>query len=284
MSDYAQRVHRVIDHVRQNLDDDLSLDRVSQIAHFSPFHFHRIFRAVTGETLASFTRRARLERAVFLMRSSPTRALSSIALEVGFPTPSEFSRVFRAAYGVAPSAWDRIVRLDGKTDFVGEMDEVVPHDAQVMERSACRLVYVRVQAPWTSPSLGVGFAKLTGWLHEVGVDWRREALIGWAWDNDKATDLDRLTYDLGITVPDSVVTTGDFGLFELPATRTVEVHCCSLPAIALGWDFLYRSWLPGSRYEPDNLPAMKRFRTMPEQFDDAGWDVDCSIAIRTRWG
>ena len=104
---YARRVHRVMDHVRENLRGELSLEALAKVAHFSPYHFHRVFKSVTGETLTRFVQRSRLERAAYLMKSSPSRELGSIAHQVGFSAQSDFSRVFRKHYGVAPSDWDR---------------------------------------------------------------------------------------------------------------------------------------------------------------------------------
>ncbi|MDO9319894.1 MAG: hypothetical protein Q7V56_17100 [Gammaproteobacteria bacterium] len=40
---YARRINQVIDHIRRHLDDDLDVARLSELAHFSPFHFHRQF-------------------------------------------------------------------------------------------------------------------------------------------------------------------------------------------------------------------------------------------------
>lgn len=46
--DYRQRMLRVLVHIEQHLDDSLALDDLAALAHFSPFHFHRIFRAMIG--------------------------------------------------------------------------------------------------------------------------------------------------------------------------------------------------------------------------------------------
>ncbi len=55
---YHDRVNRVLDYISENLDGELSLIRLSGIGCFSPFHFHRVFQGVTGETLNSHVRRA----------------------------------------------------------------------------------------------------------------------------------------------------------------------------------------------------------------------------------
>ena len=52
--DYVDRINRAIDHVTRNLGEPLDLDAVAKVACFSPHHFHRIFRALVGETLGSF--------------------------------------------------------------------------------------------------------------------------------------------------------------------------------------------------------------------------------------
>src|SRR5262249_10995900 len=61
--EYERRVNRVMDHVEAHLAEELTLERLAAVAAFSPFHFHRVFAAITGETLSEFIRRIRLERA-----------------------------------------------------------------------------------------------------------------------------------------------------------------------------------------------------------------------------
>jgi AraC family transcriptional regulator len=81
---YQRRINRVIDHVSENLAEPLDLESLARLAHFSPFHFHRIFRSIVGEPLHAFVRRLRLEKAVFQMRHGPQKTLTEIALTCGF--------------------------------------------------------------------------------------------------------------------------------------------------------------------------------------------------------
>lgn len=148
---YIARMNRVMDYVRNNQVGDLSVEALARIAYFSPFHFHRAFKAVTGETVAAFERRARLERAAHLMKASPKRKMTSIALSLGYPSLSEFSRAFRREYGTAPSAWDRRSRLDAakvcerKPDALASAEVPPRIEARVVEHEACRLAFVRMR-------------------------------------------------------------------------------------------------------------------------------------------
>src|ERR1700757_680887 len=104
---YHDRVNRVLDYVSEHLGGDLSLAKLSAVGCFSPFHFHRIFQAATGETLNSHVRRVRLERAALLMRTWPPKRITDIAIETGFGGTAEFSRAFKKHFDRTASSWDR---------------------------------------------------------------------------------------------------------------------------------------------------------------------------------
>ena len=288
---YGARIRRVVDHVRRNLDADLSVDSLAAVACFSPYHFHRVFRATTGETVTRFVQRARLERAAYLMKSAPSRSLGSIALDAGFSSQSDFSRVFRAAYGLAPSAWDRRSRLEqgelidepgpGPGRF-GAPDP--PIETEVRRHPACTVVYVRMTNAFSGDTLPVHYRKLTDWLDRRGMPWRSQPLMGVSWDHYDITPLDQVRFDLGFHVGpahEDIAADDTVGVHRFPAVQAVDAHSSGpLLRIAQAWDHLYLEWLPGSGYEPADLPAMKRFRRRPDETGWDTWDVDCSIALR----
>jgi len=107
--EYQRRINRVIDYVQAHLDGDLTLERLAEVAAFSPFHFHRVFAAITGETLSDFIRRVRLERAAGALISLPETSVLEIALRYGFSSAATFARAFKAHFGMSATQW----RSDG---------------------------------------------------------------------------------------------------------------------------------------------------------------------------
>src|SRR5207248_7397248 len=95
------------DHIKGHLAEPLPIGELARLAHFSPFHFHRIFRSIVGEPLHAFIRRLRLEQAVFRMQHGPKATLTAIALQTGFASSSDFSRAFKQAYGKSPRDFSR---------------------------------------------------------------------------------------------------------------------------------------------------------------------------------
>ncbi|WP_257572152.1 AraC family transcriptional regulator [Janthinobacterium sp. UMAB-60] len=65
-AEYARRMNAVLDHIDRHLDTPLDLAQLADVAHFSRFHFHRVFAAWMGETLGDYARRRRLETAALL--------------------------------------------------------------------------------------------------------------------------------------------------------------------------------------------------------------------------
>ena len=99
---YSRRINRVIDYIKDHLTEKLPIAKLARLAHFSPFHFHRIFRSAVGEPLHTFVRRMRLEKAVFRMMHGPKTTLTAIAIQSGFASSSDFSRAFKQTYGFSP--------------------------------------------------------------------------------------------------------------------------------------------------------------------------------------
>ncbi len=278
---WTRRIHDVMDHVRDHPADTHCVDSLAALAHSSPFHFHRIFTAVAGETVGSFVQRARLERAAYLMKASPSRSLTSIAMDTGFATSQEFSRAFRRSYGVAPSRWDRRSRLvapEGRAEHRSSPPPSI--EASIVDRGPIRLAYTRVHPAFHVPGLAAGLEELLTSLETAGIPCRDSQVVGMSWDNYETTPMDKLHYDLGVEVPESVHIEPPFGVRELGAFRAVEVECCGpLQLIAEAWDFLYETWFPQSDYEPADLPAMKWFAKPAAEIRWDTWDVACSIAL-----
>jgi AraC family transcriptional regulator len=104
---YKERILGVLVFIQKNLDEELPLERYARVAHFSPYHFHRIFRGMVGESLQEHIRRLRLERAATRLKRTD-RSVLEIALEAGYETHEAFTRAFRSFSGVSPSGFRRV--------------------------------------------------------------------------------------------------------------------------------------------------------------------------------
>lgn len=99
--DYRRRIARVIDAIGADPGAPHRLDTLAAVAHLSAFHFHRVYRRVTGERLGVTVQRMRLARAAFRLVGSAD-SVTRIALDLGYDSPQAFSRAFRGFAGLSP--------------------------------------------------------------------------------------------------------------------------------------------------------------------------------------
>ena len=308
---YEERVNRVLDYVTQHLDGDLSLNTLARVSHFSPFHFHRIFQSITGETVNSYVRRARLERAAQLMKAAPARRITDIALDVGFAGLAEFSRAFKAQFGITASSWDRrapleiskICKAPGDLIFysVEELEQqkkVLGLNVRIGKLDRCRYVYHRVFNSYGNEGLMDAYHSLVNWLAKRQTDLNDVVMIGMSPDDPTITPAEKCSYDMGVVFPRNAEDQGIVG--ELLKSRqragrsvvmpdraecesqgltmrdfedeaVAVLHCVGdITVVSYAWQYLFRIWLPGSGYQPANLPGFEVFVRTPEEI---GWET-----------
>ncbi|EYF08777.1 AraC family transcriptional regulator [Chondromyces apiculatus] len=292
--DYVHRVNRAIDHITRNLADPLPLEELARIACFSPFHFHRVFRALVGETLHVFVKRLRLERAVQWMWYRPSASLTEIALAVGFASSSDFSRSFRAHFGVPPSVFDveayRRRRRDQMIDTLvpdarhrlarlpagANPDHFTPRIRDLPKR---RVAYIRALEPYTSQGVPDAVARLTAWARPRGLaggQW-----LGYQWEDPEVVALEQCRYDVGLEIPPATpVDAPGINVTTFPPMEVVELDLSGgieLEMRALDW--LYKTWLPTSGYVPDHQPGFEAFLGEPFAHGSEHFELRVQIPI-----
>ena len=285
--DYVGRVNRAIDHITRNLAEPLQLEDVARVAAFSPFHFHRIFRALVGETLAAFIKRVRLERAVYLLAHRKAASLTEIALACGFSSSSDFSRSFRKTFGVPPRVFD-VERWRG-AGREHMQDALTPPEARhflarlppgenpdgfvvrLRDLPERRVAYIRVHRPYEGSGVLEATRRLLAWARSRGLEGGQ--WLGYQWEDPDIVPLEKCRYDVGLEVPAGVVLEGGISETTFPPMRVAELDICGaidLEMRALDW--LNSTWLPSSGDAPDHQPGFEAWNGEPfahgmEHFD-----------------
>jgi transcriptional regulator GlxA family with amidase domain len=99
-----RRLLRARDAMDRTYAEPLDIATLARIAHVSPAHFIRTFRATFGETPHRYLQRRRVERAMFLLRATD-RSVTEVCFDVGFTSLGTFSRTFRDIVGEPPSRY-----------------------------------------------------------------------------------------------------------------------------------------------------------------------------------
>lgn len=299
--DCLRRINRAIDFIVANLHQAPTLDDVARAAHVSPFHFHRVFRSIVGETPAQFTRRVRLERAIWILSHDPARPLTSVALDCGFASSSDFSRAFKQRYGVPPSAFDLETWRSERGDEIrrvveagGEVAPVLPppdgenpdgFEVVVRDLPPRLVAYRRVLHPFREGVVVEAAERLIDWAESGGLVCGADngAWYGYMWDDPKVVALADCRYDVAVEcaeLPPAASLPGDVGLHRFPAMRVAEVSMGGGIDIEMRlFDWLYRIWLPTSGYLPNDQPCFEAWVGRPFAHGQERFEVAVQLPV-----
>jgi AraC family transcriptional regulator len=290
---YLDRVNRAIDHVTQNLAEPLKLEDVAKVACFSPYHFHRVFRSVMGETLHDFVERVRLERALHLLAHGGDPTLTDVALACGFGSSSNFSRIFKAHFGVAPRDFDLdALRRQRRGDLLGtvpgghritRLPEGANPDGFVVrlrDLPARRVAYQRVFRPYEGEGQGVleAATRLLEWARARGLEGGQ--WLGYQWDNPEIVPLEQCRYDMGLEIPESIAADGFVSETRFPPMKVAEVEIAGPAELELrALDWLYTTWLPRSGFAPAHQPGFEAFNGFPFAHGTAHFELRVHLPV-----
>ena len=297
-SDYIERTNAAIDYIVRHLDGELKLEKVAEVACFSPFHFHRVFRSLIGETLNQFVKRQRLERALYLMSHSPKLSLTEIALECGFSSSSDFSRSFKSRYGVAPSAFNvEHFRESRRQEFEQTM---VSHEngpklprlpvgenpdgfsVTLRDLPARTVAYIRVLNPYQSNGVVEACKRLVAWAEERKI--ADGAWLGYMWEDPEIVALEDCRYDVAVVIDERhfpFQPDGEIGRFEFPPMTVADVPIrgdIQLEQRAIDW--LFGTWLPRSGYVPDEQPAFEAWNGRPFEHGYEHFELSAQLPVK----
>ncbi len=186
-------------YIQRNLESALSLDVLAEIAHYSPYHFHRLFKQFTGETVKAYVRRLRLEQSAFALQVSE-QPVTDLAFQSGYFTHESFTRAFRHRFGLNPSEYRAARTLPDRCndEHITSVEEVYFSGRTCL----CR----RYDGPYeATPSPEQGDSPWKALMRQLDAppgDWDRFEWFGISRDDPEITAPSHVRYDACVAVPE----------------------------------------------------------------------------------
>lgn len=256
LSGHIRTVHTVIDHIYRRPEEDLSLEALSGIAGYSPFHFHRLFKAISGETMKRYALRIRLEKAARTLKEEGC-SVTEAAFRYGFSSSANFTRSFSACFGFPPSQLLRSKPFAWESPFKGDISDgggdkgPYPLTFQGLRKiEKTRVLSLSTISGYECKTIQSSYRSLIAAVSELGLFPPGAQLIGIGYDDPRITRSSSCRYDASVEIP--------FGL-ELPFLTHLPVR---------------EQLLPGRTY------ASFSFQGPPEAFLPAWEEVFFFISLR----
>lgn len=303
--EYIARINRVMDYIGAHLDQPVDLSAMAEVASFSPYHFHRIFTYLVGETPNSFVLRIRLEKAAQLLQDCTRDTISEIAFRCGFVNLSSFSRAFKGYFGMSAKEF----RMQDKAIFVKNgvrygkdckvLSKIGKH-VQVVNEQFCsvklnellimdtkieikqlpemKLIYVRHMGAFDK--IGSAYERLFRWAGPRGLITPDSKTVTVYHDDPSITSIEKVRQDASLLVFSDVKVEGEIGKSVIPAGKyAVGRFEIKETEFELAWNTMC-SWFTESGYQPGDGSTFELYHNDFSAHPEHTFIVDICIPVK----
>lgn len=275
--DYAKRMDRVVTYIQDHLDDNLPLDELAGLACFSQFHFHRIFSGMVGESVKSYIRRLRLERAAGRLKQTDVE-VTRIAFETGFETHESFTRAFHRMFGVSPLNYRKANQIELEKQWIDYWKEILMK-AEIVKMEDMDVIFIRHVGPYNM--CGVAWEKLCLWAAPKGLLQPGAKILGLSYDDPEITPPDKLRYDACIEVKQLPEVEAPVGVKHIKGGRyAMGSHIGPYDLLAKTYAQLCGQWIPQNGYEVDDRCCIEIYQNSPEDTEPEDLITDVYIPLK----
>lgn len=273
-SNYEAKLRRVIDYIHSHLEEELNMDRLAEVACLSPFHWHRIYRGVFGESIVVTVKRIRLHRAAGYLAHTDW-PIDKIVEKTGYKSSQSFNRIFKAEYGLPPAQY----RKQGShTQFqLYKVEEIeAMYDVSFKKIPDIKLVTIKHQGSYME--IGNAFGKLYAWMGARNLFSPSTRAIGIYYDDPDSIAEAELNSRAGVTCDQAVsiespfeevtVEGGDYAVLNYKGPYS---------DMKSAYHWFYGDWLMKSGKQAADKPVFEEYLNNPR--DTAPQDLLTDIYL-----
>ncbi|HEY9061462.1 MAG TPA: GyrI-like domain-containing protein [Pseudobacteroides sp.] len=308
--EYRSRINKVQDYIEANICEELSVVKLAEVANFSPYHFHRIFSAMTGESLYQHIQRIRLEKSASTLVANPKKSITEVAYECGFTNQASFARAFKKYFNVSAGEWRKNPRLyksknckmdsnlgkENAKDFPYNKDAVknfywrekymsnIRFSVEVKEMPELSVVYIRNTGSYKGDQTLFDrlFGKLYTWADARGlINFPETKMITVYHDNPEITEENNLRISACMTAPEDTQVDGEIGKMKISGGKYAIGHFeIKGDQYQDAWNTICGEWFPESGYQPDEGPCFELYLNDHNQHPEKMHIVDIYVPVK----
>ena len=273
---YEQRVLRVLQHIHDYPAEDLSLDRLADVAAMSRFHWHRVFQAMTGETCAQAVRRIRLSLAANWLTKTDT-PVQTIASRAGYQNLQSFTRAFSERFGVPPATF-RNSGLPGLLPPTNLRGEFTMFSVELDNTPRKKLAAMQHHGNYND--IGACFDQLATLATSEKLWPDVKGMIGVHYDDPNVVDEASLRSHAALWMSDDAAIPDSLEEVVLPESQCAILHYKGpYQSIKVAYDYFYGDWLPRSGKEPADAPPYEIYLNSPADTAEADLLTDIVMPL-----
>ena len=277
---YVRRFTRVIEHIYAHMDEELDLNRLAEVAALSPWHWHRTWQAVYGETVSATVRRLRLQRAAADLAHG-AMPLDEIWPRAGYGSQAAFARAFRDAYGMPPAEFRKSgSHAQFPTSPHARRGDKAMHQVRIEKLPAARYAVVPHRGSYME--IGKSFETLFGILAARNLLRPGLCMKGLYYSDPSIVPEAELRSAAGIQIPDAAFPVappleiaesigGDYAILR---------HKGPYTDMKPAYDWLFGEWLMQSGREAADGPVLEDYLNNPREVPPTELLTDICLPLK----
>ena len=271
---YSERLDRVAAYIEAHLDDNVDLLTLSEVAHLSPYHFHRVYHAISGETVAVTVKRLRLQRAAGDLVQSK-KSVAEVAKRSGLGSVSSFTRSFKSEYGFPPALY-RQRGSHTRFPVAAQLSTALHREVSLISVPTMTGIYADHQGSYLM--IARAFDRIFRFAQAHDFLARVTAVVGIYDDDPFSMPESQLRSRACLMIEDATVIKDDGLRVEIPGGLCAVLrHQGPYADMRLAYQWLYGQWLPHSGYDAADAPVFEIYLNHPR--DTAPTDLLVDIYL-----
>jgi AraC family transcriptional regulator len=276
-TNYTERLSRVIHYIHDHLDDEIDLQQLADIAHLSPFHWHRIYHAMNGETIAATVKRLRLQRAAGYLAQT-AMPIEAVAGKSGYDSLPSFTRAFKSVYGMPPAHYRKNgSHVQFQPQHPGRDSGM--YDVTIKTIPGLQALTIRHVGPYMQ--IGKAFDLLYGRLAARNLLSPGLRTVGIYYDDPAAVAEQELRSRAGVVMTKPITIEPPLEYADIAAgSYAVLRHKGPYADMQAAYQWLYGVWLAQSGREVADAPVFEEYLNNPRETAPSELLTDICLPVR----
>ncbi len=281
---YLESLNRAILFIENNLDKKILLKDIAQEAFLSEFHFHRIFKSLTGETVKDFLQRLKIERAAIRLKHTKDD-IGQIAVDNGYESHETFTRAFKKYFKLTPQEYRGAIQqitITKQSDYQSKdisLEKLNIGEPIIKYLPDLHLAYIRHTGSYDN--VASVFQRLMLWSASQFVLKLKPTVLGIIHDNPDLTDEEKIRFDACVVVSKEIKPKGEIGYKKNEGGKfAVFTYKGAYDNFYTVYDYIYNKCLFEKGWVLDDKPALEWYIKSPPFYKPENYVTDFCVPIK----
>lgn len=284
--DWIKNLNRALEHVENNILEDINHEEVANEAFSSKFHFLRVFSILTGKTLGEYIRERRLTLAAKEIIHGDKKVID-IAIKYGYDDPGAFTKAFKRFHGVTPTAATKSnnnLKATPPLKFIITVKGEEQMDYRIEKKEAFNVIGSSID---TTSRNGENYKAIPEFWQESG----KNGLIKEVIPKIGSLGLLGICYNFNMDTEVfkyMIAVEGDRTSGKLEDKLTIPKHTWAIfpgkgkmpDSIQVLWKKIFNEWFPATNYEHATGPELEIYKSDADENGEEEFEIWVPVELK----